>query len=317
MNKLQSLLAFDVFYKEEMSLDMSGLPFSEAETDVLLLLDQHESLIARKIESYLKVDRGYLSRILNRLGQEKLIDRIQDKKDKRIYHIKLTKNGKTKLEEIERELLKYMQQKYNHINDETLERISTKLEQVINIYNGNKVEDLSLDSTVAETEDKKEDNMLYVRKGTTGDAGFVLTTHSDYYQNVHDFNDSFVSRLLEEISEFNKGRFNSDLFILMSGEKRIGSIIIVVDSYNNAQLGWFIVKDEFDTKENKEMLLKHALNYCEENDVNHIFTTLLIELPELESLLVEHNFALTSEQFSKKWKETGTTIKRYETNLKA
>src|SRR5699024_4532994 len=232
---------------------------------------------------------------------------------KRIYHIKLTKNGKTKLEEIERELLKYMEEKYTHINDETLERISTKLEQVMDIYNGNQVEDSDLDNTVTEI----EDNTIYVREGTTGDAGFVLTTHSDYYQNVHDFNDSFVSRLLEEISEFNKGRFNSDLFILMSGEKRLGSIIIVVDSYNNAQLGWFIVQDEFDTKENKEMLLKHALNYCEENDVNHIFTTLLIELPELESLLVENNFALTSEQFSKKCKETGTTIKRYEINLKA
>lgn len=313
MNKLQSLLAFDVFYKEVLSLDMSGLSLSEAETDVLLLLDQHESLIARKIESYLKVDRGYLSRILNRLGQKKLIDRIQDKKDKRIYHIKLTKLGKTKLEEIERELLKYMEEKYKDISDETLERISTNLEQVMDIYNGNQVEYSNLDSTVTEI----EDNTIYVREGTTGDAGFVLTTHSDYYQNVHDFNDSFVSRLLEEISEFNKGRFNSDLFILMSGEKRIGSIIIVVDSYNNAQLGWFIVKDEFDTKENKRMLLKHALNYCEENDVKHIFTTLLIESPELESLLVEHNFTLTSEQFSKKWKETGSTIKRYETNLKA
>lgn len=313
MNKLQSLLAFDVFYKEVLSLDMSGLSLSEAETDVLLLLDQHESLIARKIESYLKVDRGYLSRILNRLGQKKLIDRIQDKKDKRIYHIKLTQLGKTKLEEIERELLKYMEEKYKDISDETLERIFTKLEQVMDIYNGNQVEYSNLDSTVTEI----EDNTIYVRKGTTGDAGFVLTTHSDYYQNVHDFNDSFVSRLLEEISEFNKGRFNSDLFILMSGEKRIGSIIIVVDSYNNAQLGWFIVKDEFDTKENKEMLLKHALNYCEEHDVKHIFTTILIESPELESLLVEHNFTLTSEQFSKKWKETGTTIKRYETNLKA
>ncbi len=313
MNKLQSLLAFDVFYKEVLSLDMSGLSLSEAETDVLLLLDQHESLIARKIESYLKVDRGYLSRILNRLGQKKLIDRIQDKKDKRIYHIKLTQLGKTKLEEIERELLKYMEEKYKDISDETLERISTKLEQVMDIYNGNQVEYSNLDSTVTEI----EDNTIYVRKGTTGDAGFVLTTHSDYYQNVHDFNDSFVSRLLEEISEFNKGRFNSDLFILMSGEKRIGSIIIVVDSYNNAQLGWFIVKDEFDTKENKEMLLKHALNYCEEHDVKHIFTTILIESPELESLLVEHNFTLTSEQFSKKWKETGTTVKRYETNLKA
>lgn len=313
MNKLQSLLAFDVFYKEVLSLDMSGLSLSEAETDVLLLLDQHESLIARKIESYLKVDRGYLSRILNRLGQKKLIDRIQDKKDKRIYHIKLTQLGKTKLEEIERELLKYMEEKYKDISDETLERIFTKLEQVMDIYNGNQVEYSNLDSTVTEI----EDNTIYVRKGTTGDAGFVLTTHSDYYQNVHDFNDSFVSRLLEEISEFNKGRFNSDLFILMSGEKRIGSIIIVVDSYNNAQLGWFIVKDEFDTKENKEMLLKHALNYCEEHDVKHIFTTILIESPKLESLLVEHNFTLTSEQFSKKWKETGTTIKRYETNLKA
>ncbi|CAD2075448.1 MarR family winged helix-turn-helix transcriptional regulator [Phocicoccus pinnipedialis] len=313
MDKLQSLLAFDIFYKEQMTLDMNELSLSEAECDVLLLLDQHESLIARKIESYLKVDRGYLSRILNRLGQHKLIERIQDKKDKRVYHIKLTKNGKEKLSEVEAELFKNMEEKYAHLSRDVIVAISEKLEQVMDIYNRNTVEDAFINQTA---ENINNVETFTVRPGTTGDAGFVLTTHSDYYQDVHDFNDLFVSRLLEEISEYNKGRFNSELFILCKGDKRIGSIIVVIDSYNNAQLGWFIVKDEYDTIENKEKLLKYALDYCKEVDVKHIFTTLLIESPELESLLKSYDFTLTSKQFSKKWKEAGTTIKRFETNLK-
>lgn len=311
---LDTFLSFDTFYKEHMSLTPSELSLSEAESNVLLLLSQHESLIARKIEEFLKVDRGYLSRILNRLGQKEYIERVQDKKDKRIYHIKLTNSGKEKLASLESELISYLEKKYEDMDKEIVNSIALCFDDVMSLYN-----EQNLNNTPTISTDEKislDEEELVVRTGTTGDTGYVLTTHSDFYQYEHGFNAQFISRLLEEIVEYNKGRFKAELFILWRGVERIGSIIVVIDSYNNAQLGWFMVDDGEDRNKYRKKLIDYAFQYCINQNVEHVFTTTLLKDPEMENLLETYGFIETNEQFSQKWKETGTIIKRFEINLK-
>jgi len=75
--------------------------FSSAEVCVLHEIDQMEECTSKKLARELKMDAGYLSRIIKRLEKHNLVDKIQSAKDGRSYFLRLTDEGKKSLTELE------------------------------------------------------------------------------------------------------------------------------------------------------------------------------------------------------------------------
>jgi DNA-binding MarR family transcriptional regulator len=83
-------------------LRTTGRPASGASWQVLLALGSKQEFTATKIAQELRIDRGYLSRILSAFQEQAIIAEISAKTDGRVHQLRLTRKGRKMIESIQR-----------------------------------------------------------------------------------------------------------------------------------------------------------------------------------------------------------------------
>jgi DNA-binding MarR family transcriptional regulator len=83
-------------------LRTEGRPSSGVSRQVLLALGSGQELTATKIAQELRIDRGYLSRILSAFQERAIIAGISSKTDGRVHQLRLTRKGRKMIESIQR-----------------------------------------------------------------------------------------------------------------------------------------------------------------------------------------------------------------------
>lgn len=69
--------------------------YSLTEVRIMYEIQSGENVTARKIKEVLKVDEGYLSRTINKLVKQKIINRARSQQDSRNYVLSLSKKGES------------------------------------------------------------------------------------------------------------------------------------------------------------------------------------------------------------------------------
>ena len=72
---------------------MLNSDYSLTESQILFIVNEHKITTATEINKILKLDEGYLSRIIKRLISKSLLTKQQSPIDKRCYEIKMTDKG--------------------------------------------------------------------------------------------------------------------------------------------------------------------------------------------------------------------------------
>jgi DNA-binding MarR family transcriptional regulator len=83
-------------------LHNDGRPSSGASCQVLWALGCRQEFTATEIAQELRIDRGYLSRILSAFQERAIIAAINTKTDGRVHPLRLTRKGRKMLESIQR-----------------------------------------------------------------------------------------------------------------------------------------------------------------------------------------------------------------------
>jgi DNA-binding MarR family transcriptional regulator len=128
--------AFNRFYTSTIGvLDKHILEsnFSLSEARVLYELSQMEDCTARKIMHWLKMDEGYLSRIIERFIQLGLVQKTRSDKDKRAYHLALTAKGKTQFQKINTASARAVRDMIKSIPEKEVELMLMMMESIQNI----------------------------------------------------------------------------------------------------------------------------------------------------------------------------------------
>jgi len=102
---VNAIRAFNRFYTNMLGLldrHLLDSPFSLPEARVLYELHHREGLLAGDIVSTLKMDKSYLSRMLDQFNRKKLITRSRSATDARAALIFLTAKGKKEAEALGR-----------------------------------------------------------------------------------------------------------------------------------------------------------------------------------------------------------------------
>lgn len=76
--------------------------YSLPEVRILFEVYYHEQFTAKDLQEIIRIDKGYLSRILSLFEEKKLITRKRSKKDGRARYLVLTKKGKSEFEILNR-----------------------------------------------------------------------------------------------------------------------------------------------------------------------------------------------------------------------
>ncbi len=93
---VQRIRAFNRYYARILGVfdkRYLGVDFSVTEVRIIGEIGRNPKLTAKDLGSYLSVDKGYMSRMLQNLEKQGLICREKSEKDAREKHLRLTEEG--------------------------------------------------------------------------------------------------------------------------------------------------------------------------------------------------------------------------------
>jgi DNA-binding MarR family transcriptional regulator len=111
-------------------------PFSLSEARVLFEINRMEQCTARKIMDKMKIDEGYLSRILDRFVKTGLVRKIKSTEDARAYVLLVTPKGRRQFEKINKASSKALYNMVEHVHAKALPQLVMHMEAIKSILAG-------------------------------------------------------------------------------------------------------------------------------------------------------------------------------------
>ncbi|SHI27302.1 bifunctional helix-turn-helix transcriptional regulator/GNAT family N-acetyltransferase [Desulfosporosinus lacus] len=259
---VHTIRSFNRFYTNILGLlehHMFDSDFSLSEVRVLYEIGHMENCTSKKLIEELRIDSGYLSRIIKRLDKQELTYRVQSTEDGRLYYLYLTDNGKESLSKLNDRSDQQIYQMIVQLEEQNQKRLIEGMQAIESA--------LSRDSVSR----KEKINLRYELK--PGDVGQLIHLHGWIYAQECGYNHVFEGYVCKTLSNFfenyspQKDRF---WFAEADGEM-IGAIAIVGHSAEKAQLRWFILHPEFRGIGLGNKLLNEAMQYCREKGYKNLF----------------------------------------------
>lgn len=289
---INSVRRFNRFYTNILGLLNKHMPdseFSLAEARVLYDIGHTEFCTAKRLSEELKIDPGYLSRILKRFEKDNLLYRVQSPEDGRLYYLYLTDRGKDTLAKLDdlsngqiNQMIRCLPEQGQMDVVESMKTIETALSVKPVLAN----EEINIRSDLR-----------------SGDVGYLIHLHGWIYAKECGYNHMFEGyvcktfyTLLENYSP-EKDKF----WFVEANERIIGAIAVIGHATKLAQLRWFIIHPAFRGIGLGKTLLNEALNYCQEQGYRRIFLETTEDQKMAIKMYIKAGFKKVAERENKMW----------------
>lgn len=112
-------------------------PYSLTEVRVMYEIYYGENITVRKLRNILKLDEGYLSRLITSLQKRKLLTKNKSKDDNRVYELQLTSKGKKEYLELDDKSSKLVEKMIVHLTDTEIKALVNKMNEIRNFLKRN------------------------------------------------------------------------------------------------------------------------------------------------------------------------------------
>jgi len=228
--KIESLRRFNRFYTRQIGVLEEGLlqsPYSLTEARIIYELAHHEHVTAAELASELKLDAGYLSRILRDFAKRGLIDKQPSETDGRQTVLSLTGAG---------------QGAFALLNSRSRNQIEAMLNALTQVNQNRLTEAMTTIQNLLGSEPERSVPYL-LRPHQPGDMGWVVQRHGVLYNSEYGWDETFEGLVAGIVSEFIKDfdpRYERCWMAEMNGEI-VGSVFLVKKSAEVAKLRLLIV----------------------------------------------------------------------------
>lgn len=216
---------FNRFFTRQIGVLREGLlhsPYSLTEARILFELAHQDNLTASDLCRELGLDAGYLSRILARLEQQELIDRVRSENDGRQRLLRLTPAGENAFALLD-------QRSYDEVS-EMLNDLSEKDQQRL----------LKAMHTIESVLDKgfKFSEPFILRPHEPGDMGWITHRHGVLYAQEYGWDERFEALVAQIVADFinNYNPARERCWIAEMGGEIIGSVFVEQASETVAKL---------------------------------------------------------------------------------
>ncbi|MHC1684656.1 MAG: GNAT family N-acetyltransferase [Clostridiaceae bacterium] len=287
--------SFNRFYTNVLGLldqHLLDSKFSLAEVRVLYDIEHTENCTSKNLIKALRIDAGYLSRIIKRFEKNNLLYKVQSQEDGRIQYLYLTDEGKNTLFKLDCQSNNQISQLINSI---------PKQDQLAVVESMNIIENVFSKRTI------NTDRDIIIRNDLKpGDIGYLVHMHGWIYAKECGYNHMFEGYVCKTFYNFfeNYNPEKDRLWLAESNGKIIGAIAIVGHSDVKAQLRWFILHPLYRGIGLGSKLLNEALNYCKDKHYNHIFLETTTDQKAAIKMYTAVGFSKVSENKSEMWGRT-------------
>ncbi len=228
---IEAVRRFNRFYTRKIGLLQEGMlksPFTLAEARVIYELAHHQQITATELNQELRLNAGYLSRILTRLKKQSLICKKLSDSDARKYFISLTAQG---------------QKAFSELNATSHNEIGAMLNNL------SVEEQLGLAGAMLTIERlldaQPELKVPYIlRPHQSGDMGWVVQRNGVVYNQEYGWDEDFEALVAEIVAGFIRN-YNPKIercWIAERDGKRVGSVFLVQKTETEAQLRLLFVE---------------------------------------------------------------------------
>lgn len=150
-----------------------------------------------------------------------------------------------------------------------------------------------------------------------GDLGYITFLHGVIYDQEHGFDSTFEPYVAVPLSEFSlsEDRDRQRIWIAEAEGKIVGSVAIVRQSDDEAQLRWLLVHPDFRGLGLGRRLVKEAVSFCREKEYASVFLWTVRGLEAARRLYEASGFERTEAKTHEIWGRK-LTEERYELTLR-
>ncbi|HVI44958.1 MAG TPA: bifunctional helix-turn-helix transcriptional regulator/GNAT family N-acetyltransferase [Chitinophaga sp.] len=262
--------------------------YSLSEVRVLYEIGQQEKCTAGYLTSTLKVDGGYLSRMLRKFEKAALIARQQSSADGRTFFLHLSPKG--------RKLMTMLNERSSGEISQLLEPLATHQQE--QVASAMKTIESILTSQPSPTTD-----IHYRYDLQPGDIGYLIHLHGVLYARETGYNLEFEAYVCKTFQDF-LTTYNTSkdrVFLAVADGRIVGAVAILGASRYMAQLRWFLVHPDFRGRGLGRQLLNMAMAFCREKNYSKVYLlTTSMQTTAIE-MYKKAGFHKTGEKFMQLW----------------
>ena len=119
-------------YKNYIERDLSIYDLSENEIEIIMCLNRNPMKnTAKDLVEYLGLSKGMISRTIDQLVAKEILEFEKDKKDKRIYRLKISDKSNKLIKDLEVSSERFFSGLIKNVDDDRLETFTSVLEDMI------------------------------------------------------------------------------------------------------------------------------------------------------------------------------------------
>ncbi|MFE4708643.1 GNAT family N-acetyltransferase [Peribacillus simplex] len=298
-NYVEKIRKFNRYYANvlgKIDQEIYNQPFPLTEARVITEINYRNGCTATEVRENLGIDRGYMSRIVQRFEDENIIIKKKSTEDKRQYSLYLTEYGENIYNDLVENANRGVDKMIDNLSKGDLSKLVTSMERIESIY----------------SEERSSHSEVLIRPFQPGDVGYVAYLHGNLYDKTYKFGQMFEYYVMKGLTEFMIDTDGGELWIAEVNGEIAGSIAITKFSDTVAQLKWFVLNENYQGMGIGKKLMETALNFSKEQNYQHVFLWTVSTLETARHLYKKYNFRLTEEKPNEEWTTTKLIEERWD-----
>jgi DNA-binding MarR family transcriptional regulator/GNAT superfamily N-acetyltransferase len=230
-DKISAVRHFNRFFTRQIGVLREGLlhtPYSLTEARILFELAQRQNLTSSDLCRELGLDAGYLSRILARLEQQGLLEKVRSEADGRQRLLRLTVQGENAFTLLDQRSRDEVAEMLNELSEGDQQRLLKAMETIKHV--------LSKGFKYAEP--------FFLRSHEPGDMGWVTHRHGVLYAEEYGWDEHFEALVASIVADFinNYNPEREHCWIAEMNGEIVGSVFVVQANATDAKLRLLLVE---------------------------------------------------------------------------
>jgi DNA-binding MarR family transcriptional regulator/GNAT superfamily N-acetyltransferase len=230
-DRIAAVRQFNRFFTRQIGVLREGLlhsPYSLTEARVLFELAQRQDLTSSDVCHELGLDAGYLSRILARLEQQGLLEKVRSEADGRQRLLRLTPEGEHAFALLNQRSRDEVAEMLSDLSEEDQQRLLKAMDTIQGVL----------------SKGFKYADPFVLRSPEPGDLGWVIHRHGVLYAEEYGWDEQFEALVAQIVADFithYKPERERCWIAEMNGEI-VGSVFVVQASETEAKLRLLLVE---------------------------------------------------------------------------